>query len=181
MWKRLRHLFTDSHFRKRKDFLRSLPICASLRDRELGYLQQSLHSRTYHEGEPLFLEGDIGRALFIVETGGVELNKAGPDGKPQRLALLGPGTIFGEMALLEQLPRSASAVAVERSSLLLLYRSKLDSLLSRHPIVGLEIMAHLAKVLSARLRRTSDELASLRGSDGAAHPPVVEALEKAED
>jgi len=179
VWKELRHFFTDSHFRKRRDFLRSLPVCKDLRDREIGYLQQSLHSRTYHEGEPLFLEGDIGRALFIVETGRVELSKAGQDGKPHRLALLGPGMLFGEMALLEQMPRSASAVAVERSSLLLLYRSKLDSLLSRHPVVGVEIMTHLAKVLSGRLRRTSDDLASAQGATAAG--PIVEEMEKADD
>jgi len=164
LFSQLRRFFTDAKFAKRRDFLRSLSLCNGLRDRELGYLLQSFHTRTYSEGEPLFLEGDIGRALFIVETGKVELTKTGPDGKPQRIALLGPGSFFGEMALLEQMPRSASAIALEKSSLLLLYRSRLENILHHHPRTGVSIMTHLARLLSSRLRKTSQQLASAAGS-----------------
>ena len=161
MLKKLRRFFIDTRFSKRREFLRSLILCRGLSDRELGYLIQSFHSRTYHEGEVLFLEGDIGRALFVIESGRVELSKLGPDGKPQRLAVLGPGTFFGEMALLEQMPRSASGVALEKSTLLLLYRSKLEAILHHHPRIGVSIMTHLARLLSARLRKTSQELSEL--------------------
>lgn len=155
----LRGTFEDKDFAARREFLRGLPLCEGLRERELGYLLQSFHKRVYSEGEALFLEGDIGRALFIVETGKVEVAKRGPDGSPQRLAVLGPGSLFGEMALLEQLPRSASATAAERSELLLLYRSKLDDILHYHPRIGVAVMRHLARLLSARLRRASDQAA----------------------
>ena len=64
------------------------------------------------------------------------------------------------MALLEQLPRSASAVALERSVLHLLYRSKLDNLLHFFPTIGVSILLHLSKLLSARLRRTSQHVIS---------------------
>jgi len=157
---KLRRLFTDSRFARRRDFLRSLSLCEGLTDREVGYFLQSFHSRTYAEGETLFLEGDIGRALFILETGKIELMKDGPDGQPRRIAHIGPGSFFGEMALLEQKPRSASAKATERSTLLLLYRSRLDGLLHHHPRVGVQIMTHLARLLSARLRSTSEKLAA---------------------
>ena len=66
-----------------------------------------------------------------------------------------PGDFFGEMALLEQLPRTATATATERSKLHLLYRSKLDNLLHSHPRVGITVMTHLAQLLSSRLRRAS--------------------------
>lgn len=158
MLKNIKRFFTDVRFAKRREFLRDLSFCKGLSSKELGYLLQSFHSRTYSEGEVLFLEDDIGRALFVVESGKVELTKSGTDGKPQRIAVLGPGTFFGEMALLEQMPRSASAVALETSKVLLLYRSKLDSILHYHPRVGVSVMTHLAKLLSARLRKTSQEL-----------------------
>ena len=158
MLKALRRFFSDPVFSKKKAFLKSLSLFKDLSSRDLGHLLQSVHSRTYQEGEILFLEGDIGRALFVLETGKVELTKLDPAGRPQRLVVLGPGDFFGEMALLEQLPRSASATALERSLVHLLYRSKLEALLHYYPRIGVSIMHHLAKLLSARLRRTSQNL-----------------------
>lgn len=164
-YKTLRKLFGDKKFEERREFLRSLSLCKGLKERELGYLLQSFHNRVYNEGEVLFLEGDIGRALFIVESGKVELSKVDPKGKPKRIAELQKGGFFGEMALLEQMPRSASATALQKSKMLLLYRSKLDEILYHHPKVGVSIMAHLAKLLSARLRKTSEQLASITDAE----------------
>ena len=124
-----------------------------LGERELGQLAQTLHSRTYHAGETLFLEGDIGRALFFLESGKVELSRRDASGKTRPLFTVEPGGFFGEMALLEQLPRNASAAAAERSQVYLLYRSKLDVLLHYHPRIAASIMSHLAQLLSARLRK----------------------------
>lgn len=149
----LKRFFSDQNFQRKKAFLRSLDLFKDLKAGELGQLVQSLHSRTYREGEILFLEGDIGRALFILESGSVELTKKDPDGGDRLIYRLKPGDFFGEMALLEQLPRTASARSVERSQLHLLYRSKLDSLIHSYPRIGVSILGHLAQILSARLRR----------------------------
>jgi CRP-like cAMP-binding protein len=155
-----RRFFGDPNFQRKKAFLRSLDLFKGLKNRELGQLVQSLHSRTYREGEILFLEGDIGRALFILESGSVELTKQDPSGKEQKIYTLKPGDFFGEMALLEQLPRTASARSLERSQLHLLYRSKLDALLHSYPRIGISILGHLAQILSARLRRSSQAVAA---------------------
>jgi len=161
IYKILRKLFGDKTFEARREFLRSLSLCQGLKERELGYLLQSFHSRVYNEGEVLFLEGDIGRALFIVESGSIELSMLDRHGRPKHIAKLEKGGFFGEMALLEQMPRSASATALQKTKMLLLYRSKLDEILYHHPKVGVSIMSHLAKLLSARLRKTSEQLASV--------------------
>lgn len=153
--KSLKRWLIDPAFDRKKDFLRSLEIFRDLRDGELGHLVHALHSRVYREGEVIFVEGDIGRALFVLESGRVELTKTGADGKPVFLHALQPGDFFGEMALLESLPRTATATAVEKSRLHLLYKSKLDALLSSNPRIGVTIMSHLARLLSARLRRTT--------------------------
>lgn len=152
MLKQLRKIFFNPQFAARRQFLRSLALFRDLSDRDIGLLSQALHARVYHSGEVLFEEGDIGRALFILESGKVDLVK-----DDVTIFSVKPGDFFGEMALLEQLPRTAKAVAAERSQLLLLYRSKLDSLLHAHPRIGVVIMAHLAQLLSARLRRRSSE------------------------
>ena len=151
----------DPAFSRKKQFLHSLELFRELHPRELGEMILALHARTYKPGEVVFVEGDIGRALFILETGSVELTKLGPDGKPVHLYTLKPGEFFGEMALLESLPRTATAVALETSRLHLLYRAKLDSLLESSPRIGITIMSHLARLLSARLRRMNQASAPL--------------------
>lgn len=151
----LKRWVSDPQFAKKKHFLHSLELFADLDGGELGTLAQSLHARNYRSGEVVFVEGDIGRALFILESGKVELTRKGADDKPVLLYTLKPGEFFGEMALLESLPRSATATAVEPARMHLLYRTKLDALLHSHPRIGVAIMSHFARLLSARLRRTS--------------------------
>ncbi len=151
----LKRIFGDPASSRKRAFLKSLDLFRDLGFVELGYLVENMHSRTYHEGEVLFMEGDIGRALFILESGQVELTKTGPDGKSQKIYTIQSGEFFGEMALLEQLPRTATATALEKSQIFLLYRSKLESILNYHPRIGVQIMTHLAQLLSARLRRIS--------------------------
>ena len=155
MLKSLKRWLSDPAFSRKKQFLHSLELFAELKGAELGTIAQALHARTYRAGEVVFVEGDIGRALFILESGKVEITRAGPDGAPIVLYTLVPGEFFGEMALLESLPRSATATAVEPSRLHLLYRTKLDVLLHANPRIGVAIMGHLARLLSARLRRAS--------------------------
>ena len=164
--KSLKRWFIDPHFSRKKQFLRSLDIFKDLRDRELGYLVSALHSRTYREGEVVFVEGDIGRALFILESGKVELTRPGPGAEPVKLYELKPGDFFGEMALLESLPRSATAVATEKSHMHLLYKSKLDSLLNAEPRIGVTIMSHLARLLSGRLRRLTTDFKIIPAKNG---------------
>lgn len=154
--KALKRWFIDPQFSRKKEFLRSLDIFKDLRDRELGYLVQALHSRTYRPGEVVFQDGDIGRALFVLETGGVDLTVPF-DGETRVLYQVKPGEFFGEMALLESLPRTATATATEKSHMHLLYKSKLDSLLSGEPRIGVTIMSHLARLLSSRLRRVNED------------------------
>lgn len=155
MLKSFKRWFTDPAFSRKKQFLHSLELFADLKNVELGTIAQALHARTYRAGEVVFVEGDIGRALFILESGKVEITRTGPGGVPLVLYTLVPGEFFGEMALLESLPRSATATAIEPSRLHLLYRTKLDVMLHANPRIGVAIMGHLARLLSARLRRAS--------------------------
>ncbi len=155
MFRFLRRFLTDPALQKKKAFLSSLDLFKELRGRELGHLVKSLHSRVYKEGEVIFMEGDIGRALFILETGKVFLTKKDQGGKMRKLFTLEPGDFFGEMALLEQLPRTATATASERSVIHLLYRSDLEEILTFYPRVGVTIMTYLAQLMSSRLRHAS--------------------------
>lgn len=150
----LRTLLFDPEFDRKREFLQRIPIFRGIARRQFGTLFKALAVRNYHRGEVLFSEGDIGRALFLLETGRIELTRKNQDGRPGRLAVLVPGDYFGEMALLEERPRTATATAIEEVRAYLLYKSEIDKLLRHAPEIGAAIMTHLAQLLSARLRST---------------------------
>jgi CRP/FNR family cyclic AMP-dependent transcriptional regulator len=152
MLKWLKSYWLDPEFEEKRNFLRRVPFFRHIPRKEYGRLFQALVKRHYEAGDVLFKEGDVGRALFILEWGQIEILRKNAAGKPMRLALLDSGDYFGEISLLDDQPRTASAVAVTPSRVYLLYRTELESLLEYAPHAGAAIMAHLAEVLASRLR-----------------------------
>ena len=126
--------------------------------REFGHLFQALVVRDYAPGEILFHEGDIGRALFILESGCVEISRRAPGGDTVQVAVLNPGDYFGEMSLLDERPRSATVAAMEPVRVQLLYKTELEKLVRHVPHIGAAIMTHLGMLLAARLRSVSDNV-----------------------
>jgi len=102
---------------------------------------------TFEEGAFVFREGERGDCMYIIEQGQVEILLEG-EGKPRRLALLAEGDFFGEMAVLEELPRTASARAVTACSLLRIDRPTFDQLIRHNP----EIAVRMLRKLCHRLR-----------------------------
>ncbi len=134
-------------------FLKSIKLFDGIRKRQLIHVLESLQERTYLKGETLFAQGDIGRALFIVFSGKIALSRTDPaTQKGEMIAQVHPGEFFGEMALLEEMPRTATAHATEDTKVFMLFKIKLESLLFARPIIGVVIATQLAKILSARLR-----------------------------
>src|SRR6266481_1807804 len=109
----IRNYVLDSEFNRKRKFLQRVSLFQGISRREFGHLFQALVVRPYAPGEILFHEGDIGRALFILESGRVEISRKTPDGGTRPMTVLNPGDYFGEMSLLDELPRSASAAAME--------------------------------------------------------------------
>lgn len=143
----------DEEILGKLDFLKGIGLFEGIKKGQLIHVLESLQERTYLKGETIFAQGDIGRALFIVFSGKVALSRLDADGqKGETLAEVNPGEFFGEMALLEEMPRTASAHAAEDTKVFMLFKIKLDSLLFSRPRIGVVIATHLAKILSARLR-----------------------------
>lgn len=154
----LKSFWRDPEIIRRRHRLGNIPIFSGLRPNQLTRVLAMLYHRNYLDGEIIFNEGDVGRALFIIEEGQVTLHKKGRDGQAHQLAVLGPGEFFGEMALLEELPRSATATATEATSLFFLYKSTFDGFVVQHPAIGAAILSVLSKLLSQRLRLLSTRL-----------------------
>ena len=147
------HTFYDEEILSKLRFLKSISLFEGIGKRNLIHVLESLQERTYLKGETIFAQGDIGRALFIVFSGKIALARLDPvTQKTETIATVNPGEFFGEMALLEEMPRTATAIAAEETKVFMLFKIKLDSLLFARPKIGVYIAAQLAKILSARLR-----------------------------
>jgi CRP/FNR family transcriptional regulator, cyclic AMP receptor protein len=129
--------------------LAQVPLFASLAPADLDNLARRLRRRRYARGEAIFLEGDPGTSLCIVQSGRVKIGFTSAEGRSFVLDLFGPGDFFGELALLSGEPRSADAAAVEPTELLLLHRDEFLRALEEQPHLAIELLA----VLAHRLRR----------------------------
>ncbi|MEJ2684122.1 MAG: cyclic nucleotide-binding domain-containing protein [Candidatus Sulfobium sp.] len=118
--------------------------------------------KVYHDGEVIFREGDRGEMMYVVQSGEVRITRESPSGK-LTLGVLQGGEIFGEMALFDRLPRSATAVASGDARILSVDRKKLFPTISKDPTLLFKIL----ETMSQRIRRLDDEIEKLKkhGSD----------------
>ena len=124
-----------------------MPLFKGLNRNLLRKLLAELFEKEYHAGEIIFSEGDNGKALYIVMSGAVNIIKReGPGDKV--LAPLGPGSYFGELALISETPRFATAVAVEKTNLLIMYKSYFDNLIKGNSRISSRVLLNLAESLS---------------------------------
>ncbi|APF20932.1 putative transcriptional regulator, Crp/Fnr family [Caldithrix abyssi DSM 13497] len=139
--------------------LKRIPLFQDLSKKELRQLERILHQRTYREGEVVFNEGDPGVGMYIIEEGEVRITL----GRDQRvLAVLSKGDFFGEMALLLEAPRTASAIASKPSILYGFFQPDLFSILETYPRTGNKILLRLSQMIAERLRRSNIENRELR-------------------
>ena len=135
--------------------LASLHPFAQLTASELAVLQPMLTRRVFSPGEFVFREGDPGNDLYVIAQGTASVRRAdGP--RSTRLVTFGEGTVFGEMALLDARPRSAS---VQADGVLVCYvmpRKAFDEIVERHQAIAVKLLTSLAQELGRRLRFTND-------------------------
>ncbi|MDX9861043.1 MAG: cyclic nucleotide-binding domain-containing protein [Rhodospirillales bacterium] len=106
-------------------------ISAIPKGQEAAMVQDKvLERKVFQAGEIIFKEGDEGHRAYVVQAGGVEIFKV-KDGKKVVLGVIGPGGIFGEMALIDDVPRMAYAAAVDVTTVILISRQMLDDKLSK--------------------------------------------------
>ncbi len=142
--------------------IKKMKIFQYLEEDEIEIIAPKLNKVNYKVNDIIFKEGDEGDTLYLVSKGCVSILFDIQSGRRRkRVASFGEGVFFGDMALLEQKPRSASAVADEDTELYALTRNDYLELLENEPKIASKIQWGIAKELSARLRSTSDELRAL--------------------
>src|ERR1700674_5036361 len=115
------------------DTLRAVPIFESLDNEAAQKICALLAAQEWQLGQTLFRAGDAGDAMYLIESGKVQISMRSSDGEELILAVLGSGDFFGEMALIDGKPRSANATVVESSRLAVLSRPHFLSFLSSSP------------------------------------------------
>ena len=143
----------DPEQARRALLLAHSPLFAGLPRRLLARLGTRFLEKGYHPGEIVFQEGDPGRALFVVVEGTVEITQATAKGE-YVLRTLGPGDAFGEIALIDDFPRSATARLATPARLLILYKSDFDALMDGDARITNVVMRNLAHRLALYARRT---------------------------
>lgn len=138
---------------KPEEFLQGVSLFQSLSHSDKERLAASLKRRLLKKGEALFRKGDEGSSLYIVKSGSVKIVLPSEMGDEVAPAILSQGDFFGEMALLDGMPRSADVVALESSELLALNQRDFLAFLKDNE----EAIQAIFSYLSMRLRRT-DEL-----------------------
>jgi CRP/FNR family transcriptional regulator, cyclic AMP receptor protein len=131
--------------------LRRLALFVPLSRRELRMVDSLLHERHYLKGEIIFDEGEEGQALYVIISGRVLICR---QGQPEtgEISQLDAGVAFGELALLDNLPRSAQARAAEDCVLASLSRADFESLLDTDAVTASKIALQLARQLGRQLR-----------------------------
>jgi CRP-like cAMP-binding protein len=113
------------------------------------------------EGETLFEEGSKGYYLSFVVDGLLSVRKSGGAGGRMEITTLSSGDSIGEMAIIDDAPRSATVVAKSDTQLAVLKRSDFHNLIGFHPHIGIKVLKAIARLLSRNLRKTSTELVNL--------------------
>jgi SulP family sulfate permease len=142
---------------RREEFpFAQLEVFAGMSEVELHIVTKLLERRTYAQGELLFSEGDESKELYITAKGSasVRLRLAGGS-REARLVTFSAGTIFGELALLDQEARSASVQADEDLVCYVLSHASFTELTRGHPRIAITLLTNLSRELSGRLRRAT--------------------------
>ena len=155
LWETLGRWKRSSPELDRIQFLKTVPFFDQLSNRQLKRVSDIMFERTYETDELIFEEGQPGAALFLILDGKIAIEIYG-ETSTTHLAVLGRGAFFGEMALLDETPRSATARALERTRTLALYRNDLNGLVYRHPRTACRIYRSLAGMIGDRLRLTNE-------------------------
>ena len=129
------------------EFLKRVSWFQDLDNKSLEAISNAAVEQTYQPGQLIMRQGDTGVGAFIIRNGKVEIIQE-RDGKEQRIATLGPGDVVGEMALLDEFPRSASVRAIEPTTALGIQRWHFKGILESHPQLALALLP----ILTRRIR-----------------------------
>ncbi|MED5373558.1 MAG: cyclic nucleotide-binding domain-containing protein [Myxococcota bacterium] len=146
-------------------FLLDTPMFGDLNPDELAEIVHIMQLQRMRDGQRIFREGEAGDAWYVVHEGHVAVTKERLLGPSEELARLGPKVCFGEMALIDGSPRSASVTAVGEGTLFRFPKADFDELLGEGNVAAYKLIHEMAKVLCERQRGLTSQLTSMVSND----------------
>jgi len=143
------------------ELFRSIYLFKGLSNEELALISAITAEKDFTKEEVVFKEGEAGDAFYLVLEGQIRISKYVIGAGEEALAILDKGSYFGEMALIDEFPRSASAIAHTDCRLLLMDKADFSHLLSNHKELAYKLLWVFCQTLSQRLRETNEKITSL--------------------
>jgi CRP/FNR family cyclic AMP-dependent transcriptional regulator len=137
--------------------LKTVPFFSILTEDEANELAQRLIPRRFSPSQIIFHLGDPGGLLYIITSGKVKIAHTTPDGQEALLAILGNGDFFGELALLDEAPRSATAESLAHTETLTLHRTEFMRFIDNHP----NFARHVLTILTRRIRHLNNQISDI--------------------
>jgi CRP/FNR family transcriptional regulator/CRP/FNR family cyclic AMP-dependent transcriptional regulator len=139
------------------ELFRQVPLFTGLEDEDLESLISVANRRKYPKDGVIFFENDLGDALYMILSGRVKVTILSDDGREIILAMLSDADFFGEMSLLDNEPRSATAIALRETEMVVLHQREFLTIVEKRP----RVLINLLSVLSARLRKANHQIGNL--------------------
>ena len=139
------------------DVLRSIPLFSELSDEELIEISKHTVRQIYKKDNMVLIEEEIGSTMFVILDGRVKISRISDEGREVILSILVDGDFFGEMSILDGQTRSANAVTLEDTEMLIVRRENFLQMLYDYPQVSINLLKELAH----RLRRSDSQIKSL--------------------
>lgn len=140
--------------------LKRVPLFQNLTNDHLQQVMSIGKEREYASGEYVFREEEFGAELYVILSGKVRISKQVPGAGEEALAILDAGSYFGEMALIDDTPRSADAITHTKTTLWVIGKSDLEELMFLQKDLAYELLWTFVRVLNVRLRETNEKIAA---------------------
>ncbi len=141
--------------------LKNIPLFAELDEVDLQRIADLMVSKRYKKNNLIIFENDLGSNLFFIKRGRVKISGISNEGGEAIFSILGEGEFFGELSLLDGLPRSATVTSIDDVILWVLHRGDFLDLLQKYPQVSIVLLKELAR----RIRRSDSQIKSLSLKD----------------
>jgi len=143
------------------ELIKKIPLFSELSSKEVERLQNSLEIREYPDGSIVVYKGDVGHVLYLILEGEVKVVLTSQEGKEIILNTLQAGDYFGEMSVLDHMPRSATIITMEPCRFMVITREVLIDQIRQHPKLALKLLSEMSR----RLREANEQINSLAHLD----------------
>jgi CRP-like cAMP-binding protein len=137
--------------------IKGSPLLQGLSQAERQLLAAQCEVREMEEGTTIFIENMPGESLFLIKRGTIRISRMFAEGDEKTLVVLGPEDVFGEMAVIDGLPRSATARVAENAELVSLSKQSLEAICQHEPSLALKLISNVARIFSKRVREANEE------------------------